>query len=132
MSEKKELEFQKLKICILTISSSRELSDDKSGDVLEERVLGFGHELFERKITKDNKDSIKDIIINWSKNKERTIKRSKAVGEPPLMLAISVHEALSMAASYSNTNKVRPTLNSPATPERILECMESVRTESLE
>ena len=54
MGEKKELEFQKLKICILTISSSRELSDDKSGDVLEERVLGFGHELFERKITKDN------------------------------------------------------------------------------
>ena len=70
MNEKKELEFQKLKICILTISSSRELSNDKSGDVLEERVLGFGHELFERKITKDNKDSIKNIIINWSKDKE--------------------------------------------------------------
>ena len=71
-------------------------------------------------------------LVEWSKNKERTIKRSKAVGEPPLMLAISVHEALLMAASYSNTNKVRPTLNSPATPERILECMESVRTKSLE
>ena len=71
-------------------------------------------------------------LVKWSKNKERTIKRSKAVGEPPLMLAISVHEALLMAASYSNTNKVRPTLNSPATPERILECMESVRTKSLE
>ena len=70
MNENKELKFQKLKICILTISSSRELSDDKSGDVLEERILGFGHELFERKITKENKDSIKNIIINWSKDKE--------------------------------------------------------------
>ena len=70
MNENKELEFKKLKICILTISSSRELSDDKSGDTLEERVLSFGHKLFERKITRDNKDSIKEIIINWSKNKE--------------------------------------------------------------
>ena len=70
MNENKELEFKKLKICNLTISSSRELSNDKSGDTLEERVLSFGHKLFERKITKDNKDSIKEIIINWSKNKE--------------------------------------------------------------
>ena len=35
MNENKELEFKKLKICILTISSSRELSDDKSWDALE-------------------------------------------------------------------------------------------------
>ncbi|MDG2474683.1 MAG: xanthine dehydrogenase molybdopterin binding subunit [Paracoccaceae bacterium] len=71
-------------------------------------------------------------LANWSKNKERTIKRSKAVGEPPFMLAISVHEALLMAASYSYTCKVRPTLNSPATAEKVLECMRNSRIKSLE
>ena len=37
-------------------------------------------------------------LAEWSQNAERTIKRSKAVGEPPFMLAISVLEALSMAS----------------------------------
>lgn len=71
-------------------------------------------------------------LANWSKNRERTIKRSKAVGEPPFMLAISVHEALSMAASHSHLVKVRPTLNSPATPEKLLNCIEKVRVNSFE
>ncbi len=38
-------------------------------------------------------------LAEWSVNPERTIKRSKAVGEPPLMLAVSVLEALSMAVA---------------------------------
>ncbi|TFL11346.1 xanthine dehydrogenase molybdopterin binding subunit [Pusillimonas caeni] len=42
---------------------------------------------------------------------------SKAVGEPPLMLAISVHQALIEALSLI-TN--RPALNVPATPEKVL------------
>ena len=71
-------------------------------------------------------------LANWSKNKERTIKRSKAVGEPPFMLAISVHEALSMAVSYSDSVKIRPNLNSPATAEKLLECLSSPRRDSLE
>jgi xanthine dehydrogenase large subunit len=36
-------------------------------------------------------------LAEWSQNAERTIKRSKAVGEPPFMLGISVFDALSMA-----------------------------------
>jgi len=42
---------------------------------------------------------------------------SKAVGEPPLMLAISVHQAMIEALSYDVS---RPALDTPATPERIL------------
>lgn len=42
---------------------------------------------------------------------------SKAVGEPPLMLAISVHQALIEALAHS---VVRPSLDVPATPERML------------
>ena len=35
--------FIKLNICILTISSTRDLSNDKSGDVLEDKITDFGH-----------------------------------------------------------------------------------------
>lgn len=68
MLNSKDLKFKKLKICILTISSSRNLSNDKSGNTLEDRVKGFGHELFDRKIVTDDKESIKEIITRWSSN----------------------------------------------------------------
>ncbi len=55
------------------------------------------------------------------KNREPTIHRSKAVGEPPFMLAISVWSALTqaVAAAVGKPGAV-PTLDAPATPERIL------------
>jgi xanthine dehydrogenase large subunit len=51
-------------------------------------------------------------------NREPTIYRSKAVGEPPLMLAISVHSAICQAIA-SVTGR-HPDLDTPATPERVL------------
>ena len=57
--------FIKLNICILTISSSRTLADDKSGNVLEKRISEFGHSIYERKIVKDSKSEIQKVIINW-------------------------------------------------------------------
>jgi xanthine dehydrogenase large subunit len=66
-------------------------------------------------------------LADWSKNKERTIKRSKAVGEPPLMLAMSVLEALSMAVASIADYKVCPRLDTPATPERVLMAVERLR-----
>ena len=59
-------------------------------------------------------------LAEWSQNAERTIKRSKAVGEPPFMLAISVLEALSMAVASVADYKICPRLDTPATPERVL------------
>ncbi len=59
-------------------------------------------------------------LAQWSVNKERTIRRSKAVGEPPLMLGISVLEALSMAVASVADYRECPRLDTPATPERIL------------
>ncbi|SFL18763.1 xanthine dehydrogenase molybdopterin binding subunit [Shimia haliotis] len=62
-------------------------------------------------------------LADWSDNREMTIKRSKAVGEPPFMLGISVFEALSMAvASVANYSEC-PRLEAPATPERVLMAM---------
>lgn len=52
-------------------------------------------------------------------NNENTIHLSKAVGEPPLMLAISVWSALRDACSSTTNYKLSPRLDTPATPERI-------------
>ena len=69
-------------------------------------------------------------LAEWSQNKERTIRRSKAVGEPPFMLAISVLEALSMAVASVADYKTCPKLDTPATPERILMAVERMRKPS--
>lgn len=54
---------------------------------------------------------------------------SKAVGEPPFMLAMSVREAIRAAiAAFGQTDTV--SLPSPATPETVLWAIESVRTHS--
>ncbi len=66
-------------------------------------------------------------LAAWSENAERTIKRSKAVGEPPFMLGVSVLEALSMAVASVNGYKTCPRLDTPATPERMLMAMERLR-----
>ncbi|RSD31299.1 xanthine dehydrogenase molybdopterin binding subunit [Vibrio pectenicida] len=53
-------------------------------------------------------------------NPEDTVFHSKAVGEPPFMLAISVWSALKDAIASIATKGSSPTLNTPATPERVL------------
>ncbi|MGY6411434.1 MAG: xanthine dehydrogenase molybdopterin binding subunit [Alkalilacustris sp.] len=49
-----------------------------------------------------------------------TIRRSKAVGEPPLMLANAVFLALSDAVAACGDGSRYPALDAPATPERVL------------
>ncbi|TNF20351.1 MAG: xanthine dehydrogenase molybdopterin binding subunit [Rhodobacteraceae bacterium] len=66
-------------------------------------------------------------LAEWSVNKERTIKRSKAVGEPPFMLGISVLEALSMAVASVADYAECPRLDAPATPERVLMAIERLK-----
>jgi len=60
-------------------------------------------------------------------NREETIYRSKAVGEPPLMLGISALVALSDAVAACGNGRVYPALDAPATPERVLAAVERVR-----
>lgn len=66
-------------------------------------------------------------LAEWSVNPERTIKRSKAVGEPPFMLAVSVIEALSMAVASVADYLVCPRFDAPATPERVLMAVDRLR-----
>ena len=64
-------------------------------------------------------------LLENAANREDTIYRSKAVGEPPLMLAISVFHAIRDAiATDSNP---RPALDAPATPEAVLGAIEEAR-----
>ena len=60
-------------------------------------------------------------------NREDTIHRSKAVGEPPLMLAISVFSAMTQAVSAAAEHKVFPELDAPTTPERVLLAVRDAR-----
>ena len=68
-------------------------------------------------------------ILKNAENREETIYRSKAVGEPPLMLAISVLHALSDAVASVADHRVCPRLDPPATPERVLAAVERLRAE---
>jgi len=68
-------------------------------------------------------------VTLWEKgrNVEATIHRSKAVGEPPLMLAMSVFHAISDALSSLDGYRSVPELDAPATPERILMAAQKIK-----
>jgi xanthine dehydrogenase large subunit len=66
-------------------------------------------------------------FAEWSINHEETVGRSKAVGEPPFMLALSVVEALGMAVASVADYKVSPRLDTPITPERVLMGVERMK-----
>ncbi len=61
------------------------------------------------------------------RNREASLHRSKAVGEPPLMLAISVFQAISDAVSSLSDYRLLPDLDAPATPEAILAAVDVMR-----
>ena len=67
------------------------------------------------------------VALFKNRNKEDTIFRSKAVGEPPLLLAFSVFFAIRDAIGSVSNGRVNPPLNAPATPEAILNAIEAVR-----
>lgn len=57
--------FAPVRIAILTVSDSRTLADDKSGDTLQERVNGAGHILADRAILKDDVEAIRSKVQAW-------------------------------------------------------------------
>jgi xanthine dehydrogenase large subunit len=66
-------------------------------------------------------------ILSDAPNREATIFRSKAVGEPPLMLAISVWLAIRDAIASLADYRLAPRLDAPATPERVLGAIDELR-----
>ena len=70
-----------------------------------------------------------DVAFFDRPNAEATIHRSKAVGEPPLMLALAVFHALRDAIASVAGDARLPQLSAPATPERVLAAVEAIRDE---
>jgi molybdenum cofactor biosynthesis protein B len=58
-------EFIPLKIAVLTVSDTRELTDDKSGATLVERIAKAGHALADRAIVTDDVDNIRARVKQW-------------------------------------------------------------------
>ena len=66
-------------------------------------------------------------LLEHEPNREPTIHRSKAVGEPPLMLAMSVFYAIRDACAACGPTGTLPNLKAPATPEAVLNAIRSMR-----
>ena len=58
-------QFVPLNIAVLTISDTRNLADDKSGNMLAERLTAAGHHLAAREITTDDVEAIRGIVRKW-------------------------------------------------------------------
>ena len=57
--------FIAARIAVLTVSDSRDLSQDRSGDVLVSRLTEAGHELADRRILPDERAAIADQLRAW-------------------------------------------------------------------
>ena len=57
--------FRPIQIAVLTVSDTRGLSDDRSGDMLVARLTGAGHILADRAIERDDADAIAARLGGW-------------------------------------------------------------------
>ena len=57
--------FVPVRIAVLTVSDTRGLAEDRSGDTLVERLLGAGHVLADRAIERDDVDAIIEKLVGW-------------------------------------------------------------------
>jgi len=58
-------EFKALNITVLTISDSRTVATDRSGDMLEKLLLETGHTQLDRTIVADDKYAIREVVSQW-------------------------------------------------------------------
>lgn len=57
--------FKPVRIAVLTVSDSRELEEDTSGQILADRVVEAGHELADRKLVRDDIATIRATVSAW-------------------------------------------------------------------
>jgi xanthine dehydrogenase large subunit len=96
--------------------TTEELVFDEQG-----RLLTHAPSTYKIPVASDVPADFRVALFDGS-NREETIYRSKAVGEPPLMLAISVFAAIADAIHSLNPGKP-VALDAPATPEAILKAI---------
>ena len=54
-------------IALLTVTETRTIDNDKSGEILVKKIKEQNHKLIDRKIVKDEKDQIRKILSDWIK-----------------------------------------------------------------
>lgn len=60
-----ERSFQPLNVAVLTASDSRTQANDKSGQLLAERLDSAGHHLGDRRIVRDDRYAIRAVVSDW-------------------------------------------------------------------
>src|SRR3546814_6614480 len=60
-----QLPFKTVRIAVLTVSDTRQLHDDRSGDTLAQRLVDAGHILADRSIVPDDSDLIVAQLHRW-------------------------------------------------------------------
>ncbi len=60
----------KVNIALLTVTDTRTFDNDKSGSILVSKIKEANHTLLDRKICKDNKNEIVNILKDWTKNQK--------------------------------------------------------------
>jgi molybdenum cofactor biosynthesis protein B len=58
-------DFVPVRIAVLTVSDTRQMADDKSGQTLVDRIAAAGHALADRKIVPDERDQIAEQLRAW-------------------------------------------------------------------
>ncbi|GER08739.1 hypothetical protein JCM17843_30490 [Kordiimonadales bacterium JCM 17843] len=104
--------------------TTEELVSDAEG-----RLRTHAPSTYKIPVASDRPDAF-NITLFSNTNREATIHRSKAVGEPPFMLAVSVHSALLDAVASLGDGTQLPPLDAPATPEAILRAVEAVTAQN--
>ncbi|GGE58435.1 xanthine dehydrogenase molybdopterin binding subunit [Halopseudomonas oceani] len=91
------------------------------------RLLTTGPATYKIPAVSDTPPDLRVNLLANSPNKEATVFRSKAVGEPPLMLGIAVWSALRDAVASLTDGCYCPPLDTPATPERMLNAVNAAK-----
>lgn len=60
-----ERDFLPVNIAVLTVSDTRDLADDRSGDTLVARLTEAGHRLADRRIARDEQSEIVTVLRDW-------------------------------------------------------------------
>ena len=102
--------------------TTEELVWDENG-----RLLTHAPSTYKIPVCSDRAPDMRIRLFERGENTEATIFRSKAVGEPPLMLGISAFLAISDAIASFDEYRSFPSLDAPATPERVLMAAQRIR-----
>jgi len=62
------LPFHPLNIAVLTVSDTRTLETDTSGQTLSDRIEAAGHTLAARHILRDDREAVRDQVTEWMKD----------------------------------------------------------------